>query len=188
MLLKSSIRKYEEQLDKFKDTCQLIRIVTKNFKPKLENSNDDLFENNNIRSLINYNKIDLFKDIIIKSNIATYLIFIAEFEKIFYELSIKKIGLINTNLSENSGGFLELFIKSKNDFYPFSKIKEFFKKEDNMYLSEIIALRNFFSHGQKDDNDLFFNQKKDKADINLINDLNDLNIRLKELLKKLSLK
>ena len=184
MLSKTDFIDCETKLNTLKDICVLIRVGTNNLKSKIKTQDYNFFETFKVKSLLGVETDKLFLELQTKTNIATFLLYISEFEKIFYGIAIKKIGAIQSEIAISNGNFLTQFIKSKKDFYPFSEIKKFYTSEDNNYLSEIIALRNYFAHGEKEIDDQEYKKNK-YVDTNLINNLDDLNDRLIDLLKRL---
>lgn len=190
MLSKDKLKAYMNQLDLKKDYCKIIRIGSKNIKSKLFQR--QFFEENKLITVYGEpNAVKIFNLLTDWTNIATFLIYISEFENIFYEIFKTELTNFNDIHKNNKiqNEFLDLFIKirTKNEFYPLSEVKPVVSKisaTDLNYIAEIIALRNYFAHGQKEGKDLKL-EGNNTADIVLINDLDTLNKNLKDILKKL---
>jgi hypothetical protein len=190
MLSEQTFKYYSKKLDLKIDYCRVIRIGTRNVKTKLEQS--QFFEENNLKTLYGEpNRREIFSQISDWSNIATFLIYISEVEGVFYDIFKKELSKFNEIQTEEKKKyeFLDYFVKvrSKGEFYPFSEVKQLVSKisaTDLSYITEIIALRNYFAHGKKESQDLMID-KTNKADIALINDLYTINEQIKGILEKL---
>jgi len=190
MLSKGRFNNYIKRLELKKDYCKIIRIGATNTKPKLKDK--QFFDTYNLRALYGEPNPNLISDQLVEwSTIATFIIYIAEVENIFYEIFKNELRKYSEfyDESKKQNEFIDFFIKIKtrNDLYPFSEVKQIISRisaTDLEYITEIIALRNYFAHGKKENQDLIIN-KNNPADVALINDLDAINKKISNILEGL---
>ncbi len=181
MLSRQKTIEYNSKLTEINTYCKLIRLGSKNLETKIKQSD---FQNQN--NLIGIDVNLFIQEYNYRANSSTFLMLISEFERLLYIICISEGKRIKEDVQKefSTEKFLDNFIiyKTKKDFYPLSSIKNIYSKIsaiDLQYISELIDLRNFIAHGQKEKEDL------GKSDINIIYDLDTITKKLCELLGKI---
>lgn len=183
MLSKQKAKQFKEELVNTNAICKLIRLGVKNLEPKIKSGK--LEELGQI-DLFGQKELSFLEDLKKRTFSSTYLMLIAEFERIFYQILKDDSSRFKENVFSklNEEKFLDSFItfKTKKDFIPLSYVKNIYSKIsalDVEYLSALIAIRNYIAHGKKEIDQL------EKNDLNLINDTDTITSKLCSLLNKI---
>ena len=164
-----------QKLNIAREFCRMFEIAGNNYSSKINKSsiNSDF----KILSISYKGNVD---DIKTEYQFTTakicYVYYISVFESCIYQLMNKALVYSQATLKEHNKKYVgypnSLLTTTKSDLYPFSKVKDICAKMGKNYLDkidEIISVRNYIAHGEKEKNDL-----KKKYDINIINDLDEI--------------
>ena len=193
MLSTDKFEEYCEELDNLKDYCQVIKTASHNVKTKL--GKESYLTDERLDALIGKPTSILEAALDRKTTIACFLLYISAFERIcfhIYDGSLKKTKeFVLKNGQQKRAG--DILLKTIMDFYSFSEVKKLFggiSDKDKKYLVILICSRNYFAHGEKNEGDLNYDKKRShkekEAEIfAMIEDLDEIHERCKELLKYL---